>query len=55
MNGLIDDKVILEASESFHIGEGTTYCAVLLCTKLWVIPLDIDRKFVIINLEDSPP
>ena len=54
MNGLIDDKVILEASKSVHIGEGTTYCAVLLCTNLGVIPLDIDRTIVIIQFEDPP-
>ena len=55
MNGLMEDKVILEASERVHIGEGTTDCDVLLCTKRGVIPLDIDRTIVIINLEDSPP
>ena len=55
MDGLVDDKVVLEASERVHIGEGTTDCAVLLCTKRGVIPLDIDRKIVIINLEESPP
>ena len=49
------DKVILEASEMVNIGEGTTDCAVLLCNKQGVIPLDIDRTIVIINLEDSPP
>ena len=51
----MDDKVILEASERVHIGEGTTDCAVLLCTNRGVIPLDIDRKIVIINIDDSPP
>ena len=51
----MDDKVIPEASEMVHIGEGTTDCAVLLCTKRGVITLDIDRTVVIINLEDSPP
>ena len=50
----MDDTVILEASERVHIGEGTTDCVVLLCTKQGVIPLDIDRKIVIINLEDPP-
>ena len=51
----MDDKVILEASERVHIGEGTTDCAVLLCTNQGVIPLDIDRTIVIIQFEDSPP
>ena len=51
----MDDKVILEASERVHIGEGTTDCAVLVCTKQGVIPLDIYRTILIINLEDSPP
>ena len=51
----MDNKVILEASERVHIGEGTNDCAVLLCTKRGVIPLEIDRTIVIINLEDSPP
>ena len=46
----MDDKVILEASERVYKGEGTTDCAVLLCTKQRVIPLDIDRTIVIINL-----
>ena len=50
----MDDKVILDTSERVHKGEGTTDCAVLPCTKLGVIPLDIDRKIVIINLEDPP-
>ena len=50
----MDDKVILEASERVHIGEGTTDCAVLLCTKQGVIPLDIDRTIVIIQFEDPP-
>ena len=54
MNGLVDDKVVLQASERVHIGEGTTDCAVLLCTKRGVIPLDIDRTIIIINFEDSP-
>ena len=50
----MDNKVILEASERFHIGEGTTDCAVLICTKRGVITLDIDKTIVIINLEDPP-
>ena len=55
MNGLVDDKVVIEASERVHIGEGTTDCAVLLCTKRGFIPLVIERTIVIINFEDSPP
>ena len=55
MNGLKDDKVILEASKRVHIGEGTTDCAVLICSKREVIPLNIYRKIVILNLENSPP
>ena len=55
MNGLVDDKVVLQACERVHIGEGTTNCAVLLCTKRGVTPLDIDRTIVIIQFEDSPP
>ena len=55
MNGLVDDKVVLQASERVHIGEGTTDCAVLLCTKQGVIPLEIDRKIVIIHFEEFPP
>ena len=55
MNGLVDDKVVLEASERFHIGKGNTDCAVLLCIKQRVIPLDIDRTIVIINFEDFSP
>ena len=55
MNGLVDDKVLLEASERVNIGEGTTECAVLVCTKRGVVPLDIDRTIVIINIEESPP
>ena len=55
MNGLVDDKVVLQAGERVHIGEGTTDCAVLLCTKRGVISLDIDRTIVIINFVDSPP
>ena len=54
MNGLMDNKVILEASERVHIGKGTTDCAVLICTKRRVITLYIDRKIVITNLEDPP-
>ena len=50
----MDDKVILEASGRVHIDKVTTDCAVLLCTKRGVIPLNIDRKIVIINLEDPP-
>ena len=55
MNSLVDDKVVLQASERVHIGEGTTDCAVLIFTKRGVIPLEIDRTTIIINLEDSPP
>ena len=55
MNGLVDDKVVLQASERVHIGKGTTDCSVLICTKQGVIPLDIDRTIVIIQFEDSPP
>ena len=55
MNGLVDYKVVLQGSERVQIGKGTTDCAVLLCTKLGVIPLDIDRNIVIIKIEDSPP
>ena len=55
MDSLVDNKVVLEASERLHIGEGTTDCDVLLCTKRGVIPLDIDSKIVVINVEDSPP
>ena len=55
MNGLVDNKVVLQACERVHIGKGTTDCALLLCTKRGVIPLDIDRKIVIIQFEDSPP
>ena len=51
----MDDKVILEASEKVHIGKGTTDCDLLICTKRGVVPLDVDRKIVIINIEDSPP
>ena len=51
----MDDKVILEARERVYIGEGTTDCSVLLCTKRGVIPLDIDRTIVIIQFEDPPP
>ena len=47
--------VILEASQRVHIGEGTTDCAILLCTKRGVILLDIDGTIVIINLEYPPP
>ena len=54
MNGLVGDKVVLQASERVHIGKGTTDFAVLICTKLGVIPLDIDRTIIIINFEDSP-
>ena len=54
MNGLVDNKVLLEDSERVPIGEGTTDCAVLLCTKRGVIPLDNDRTIVIINVEDPP-
>ena len=55
MKGLMDNEVILEASERVHIGKGTTDCAVLICTKRGVIPLDIEKTIVIINLEESPP
>ena len=51
MNGLVDGKVVLKDSERVHIGEGTTDCYVLLCTKRGVIPLEIDRTIVIINFE----
>ena len=51
----MDNKVILESSERVHIGEVTTDCAVLLCTKQGVVHLDIDRTIVIINFEDSSP
>ena len=51
----MNDKVILEARERVHIGDGTTDCAVLLCTKRGFIPLDIDRTIVIINIEEPPP
>ena len=54
MNGLVENKVVFEASERVQIGKGTTDCAVLLYTKRGVIPLDIDRKIVIINFEDPP-
>ena len=54
MNGLVDDKLVLEAIERVHIGEGTTDCAALLCTKRRVIPLYIDRTILIINFEDPP-
>ena len=33
INGLVDYKVVLQACEEVHIGEGTTDCAVLICTK----------------------
>ena len=55
MNGLVDNKVVLQSSERVHIGKGTTDCAVLLCTKRGVIPLDIDRTILIMQFEDSPP
>ena len=55
MNGLMENKMVIEASERVHIGEVTTDCAVLLCTKRGVIPLYIDRTIVMINLEYSPP
>ena len=55
INGLVDNKVVLQDSERVHIGEGTTDCDVLICTKRGVIPLDIDRTIVIIQFEDSPP
>ena len=55
MDGSVDDKVVLEASERVHIGEGTTNCYVLLYTKQGVIPVDIDRTIVIIKFEDPPP
>ena len=55
MNGLVDDKVVLQASERLHIGEATTNCAVLICTKRGVIPLYIDRTIIIIQFEESPP
>ena len=55
MNGLVDDKVVLQACERVHIGKGTTDCDVLLYTKQGIIPLDIDRKFLIIQFEESPP
>ena len=55
MDGLMDNKVILEAIERVHIGKCTTDCAVLLCTKRGVITLYIDRTIEIINIEDSPP
>ena len=54
MNGLVDDKVVLQSYERVHIGEGTTDCDLLLCTKRGVIPLDIDSTIVIIQFEDSP-
>ena len=54
MNGLVDDKVLLQASERVHIGEGTTDCAVFLWTKRGVTPLDIERTIVIIQFEDPP-
>ena len=53
MNGLVDDKLVLQACERVHIGEGTTDYAVLICTKRVDIPLDIDRTIVIIQFEDS--
>ena len=49
INGLVENKVVLQSSERVHIGEGTTECAVLICTKRGVIPLDIYRTIVIIN------
>ena len=48
MNGLVDNKVVIQACERVQIGEGTTEGAVLLCTKQGVIPLEIDRTIVII-------
>ena len=50
MNDLMDDKVILEASERVQTFKATTDCDVLLCTKQGVIPLNIDRKIVILNI-----
>ena len=55
MNVLVDDKVVLQASERVHIGEGTTDCVFLLCANRGVLTLDIDRTIVIIKFEDSPP
>ena len=55
MNDLMDNKLVLQTIERVHIGEGTTDCAVLLCTNQGVIPLDIDRTIVIIQFEDPPP
>ena len=55
INGLVDNKVVLQESERVHIGKGTTDCSVLLCTKQGVIPLNIDRTISIIQFEDSPP
>ena len=49
MNGLVEDKVVLQASERVHICGGTSDCAVLLFTKQGVIPLDIYRTIVIIQ------
>ena len=45
MNGLVGDKVVLQASERVHIGEGTNDCAVLLCTKRGVITLTLTGQF----------
>ena len=55
MNGLVDNTVVLQACERVHIGEGTTDCDLLLCTKRGVIPLDNDRNIVIIQFEDFSP
>ena len=55
MNGLVDNKVVIQASERVHIGEGTTDCDALLCYNRGVMLLDIDRTIVIIHFEDSPP
>ena len=55
INGLVENKVVLQASERVHIGKDTNSCVVFLLTKQGVIPLYIDRKIVIIKFEDPPP
>ena len=54
MNGLVYDKVVLQASERVHIVKGTTHSAVLIWTKRGVVTLEIDRTIVIIQFEDPP-
>ena len=55
VNGLVDDQVVPHPGERVDINNGATYGVKLLSTKCGVIPLNINRTFIVKQFQASPP